>query len=146
MIHVGIVGFGLSGRWLQSPFFALHPAFQLKSVVTSQRINKDVFPHTRTVADVKDIISDPEIQLVSICSPSSTHFDYAKRALEAGKHVLVEKPMTASYEEATELIKLAEKKGKVLTVFQNRRFDSDFLTVESGLVGELNSYESRWHR
>ncbi|AWV96922.1 Gfo/Idh/MocA family oxidoreductase [Arcticibacterium luteifluviistationis] len=150
MIKVGLVGFGLSGRWLQAPFFVLNPNFHLKYIVTSQNIGQELFKGTEKAADLDQLIADPEIDLISICSPSSTHFDYCKRALNAGKHVLVEKPMTATYEEAQELVALCKKVNKTLMIYQNRRFDGDFMTVkrviESGVLGEILSYEARWHR
>lgn len=150
MINVGLVGFGLSGRWLQAPFFVLHPAYNLKSIVTSQEIGEELFKGSQRVTDISELLVDPEISLISICSPSATHFEYAKKAMEAGKHVLVEKPMTATYEEALALIEISKKTNRKLTVYQNRRFDGDFLTIrrviESGVLGDLLSYEARWHR
>lgn len=150
MIKVGLVGFGLSGRWLQAPFFAVHGAFHLKSIVTSQAIPKEIFPATQKAASFDDLLADKEIDLISICTPNYTHFDYAKKALNASKHVLVEKPMTATYDEAMELIELAKSKGKVLSVYQNRRFDSDFMTVQKilkeGFIGKAHTYEANYDR
>ncbi|UBM59644.1 Gfo/Idh/MocA family oxidoreductase [Marinilongibacter aquaticus] len=150
MINVGLVGFGLSGRWLQAPFFAIHPHYTLKSIVTSQSIDQEIFKGTQQAKSIDELLADEEINLISICSPSSTHFAYAKKALEAGKHVLVEKPMTATVEEAEELTALSKKVGKTLMIYQNRRFDGDFMTVkrviESGILGDVLSYEARWHR
>jgi len=150
MIKVGLVGFGLSGRWLQAPFFVLNPNFQLKYIVTSQEIGQDLFEGTEKAKDLDQLLSDPDLDLISICSPSSTHFDYCKKVLNAGKHVLVEKPMTATYAEALELCELAKKVNKTLMIYQNRRFDGDFMTVQrviqSGVLGDILSYEARWHR
>ncbi len=150
MITVGLVGFGLSGRWLQAPFFVLNPNFKLKSIVTSQEITQELFKDTQNAPSMDALLADPEIDLISICSPSSTHFDYCKKALEAGKHVLVEKPMTATYEQALELIEIAKKANKTLMIYQNRRFDGDFMTVQrviqAGVLGDILSYEARWHR
>jgi predicted dehydrogenase len=150
MVHVALVGFGLSGRYLQGPFFQVSPHYQLKTVVTQSSNPQEVFPEVEVARSLDEVLNDPTIDLVSICSPNVTHFDYAQRALLAGKHVLVEKPFTSSVEEAETLIALAKKQGKVLSVFQNRRFDSDFLTVkkvvESGMLGELLSYEAHFDR
>ncbi len=150
MIKTGLVGYGLSGRWLQAPFFALNNAFDLKYVVTSQTLDNRLYPNTQKATDIDVLLQDDELDLISICSPSNTHFEYAKKALEAGKHVLVEKPMTATYEEALALIEISKKANKVLMIYHNRRFDGDFMTVkrvlESGVLGELLSYEARWHR
>lgn len=150
MINVGLVGFGLSGRYLQSPFFLTNPSFNLSGIVTSQEIPKEYFARTQKYLSFNQLIEDPSIDLISICSPNSTHFEYCKLALEAGKHVLVEKPITASSKEAKVLYELAKSNNKVLAVFQNRRYDGDFMTVkkviESGVLGEILSYEAHFDR
>ena len=150
MINVGLVGFGLSGRYLQAPFFLANPKFSLKKIVTSQELPKHTFSETERVNSIDDLLSDPAIHLISICSPNPTHFEYAKRVLEAGKHVLIEKPITPRLKQAAELYDLAKSKGLTLCVFQNRRFDSDFLTVQkvinSGILGEVLSYEAHFDR
>lgn len=150
MINVGIVGFGLSGRYLQAPFFLTNPKFNLVKIVTSQELPPHIFVDTERAASIDELLADKSIDLISVCSPSATHFDYAKRALEAGKHVLVEKPVTARAAEAATLFDLAAKLNKVLCVFQNRRYDSDFQTVrkvvESGILGEVLSYEAHFDR
>lgn len=150
MINVGIVGFGLSGRYLQAPFFLTNPRFNLVKIVTSRELPPHIFADTQRADSIDELLADRSIDLISVSSPSSTHFAYAKRALEAGKHVLVEKPVTARPEEAAELFELAEKRKKVLCVFQNRRYDSDFQTVkkviESGILGEILTYEAHFDR
>jgi scyllo-inositol 2-dehydrogenase (NADP+) len=150
MIKVGMIGYGLSGRYLQAPFFAQNPSFSLEAVVTNSTNPKEQYPKVRVLNSVDDLISDKNIDLISICSPSDTHFEYAKKTLLAGKHCLVEKPFTATLGEAEELFDLAKKMGKVITTFQNRRFDSDFLTVKkiikTGLLGNLVSYEAHFDR
>jgi predicted dehydrogenase len=149
-IRVAIVGFGLSGRYLQAPFFEANPAFDLKMVVTSQAALHETYPQVAQGNSLADVLSDLEIDLVSICSPNETHFSYAKQCLLTGKHVLVEKPFTATVAEAEELIKLAKTQGKHLFVFQNRRFDSDFKTVQqvinNGWLGKLIRFEVRFDR
>lgn len=150
MINVGIVGFGLSGRYLQAPFFLTNPQFNLLRIVTSQELPPHIFVETQRADSIDELLADKSIDLLSVCSPSATHYSYARRALEAGKHVLVEKPITAKPEEAAELFELAWQKGKVLSVFQNRRYDSDFQTVKqvvkSGILGEILSYEAHFDR
>lgn len=150
MINVGLVGFGLSGRYLQAPFFLINPNFRLAKIVTSQMLPENIFPETQQVNSIEDLLNDSSIDLISICSPNNTHFDYAKRALEQGKHVLVEKPISPKLSQARELFEIANKQNLVLGVFQNRRFDSDFLTVkqviESGVLGEILSYEAHFDR
>lgn len=150
MIKVGIIGYGLSGRYLQAPFFASNPSFSLDAVVTNSFNPKEQYPNIKVYSSVNELINDSEIDLISICSPSDTHFEYAKKVLEAGKHCLVEKPFTATFAEAEQLFTLAKSKNKVITAFQNRRFDSDFLTIKkilsSGVLGEILTYEAHFDR
>ncbi|MCA0362795.1 MAG: Gfo/Idh/MocA family oxidoreductase [Bacteroidetes bacterium] len=150
MIKVGIVGYGLSGRYLQAPFFQSNPDFELKYIVTSQEIDEKLFPKTKATKTIDDLLMDDDIDLISICSPSYTHFEYGKKCLEAGKHVLLEKPVTATFQETQILFQLANSKGLHLFVYQNRRFDSDFLTVkkviESRVLGDILSYEAHFDR
>lgn len=150
MVNVAIIGFGLSGRYLQSPFFKSNPNFNLKVILSNSQNPQDYFPNVRVVKNIEAIIADESIDLVSICSPNNTHFNYAKLVLLAGKHVMVEKPFTVTSKEAEELILLAQHQKKVLAIFQNRRFDSDFLTVkqlvESGELGEILNFEIHYNR
>lgn len=150
MINVGLIGFGLSGRYLQAPFFQVNSNFNLKSIVTSQQIPKNLFPETERVDSYEQLLEDESLQLISICSPSNTHYDYAKKCLSAGKHILIEKPITAHKYEAEELFRLAAELNLKIFVFQNRRFDSDFMTlksiIDSGILGEIISYEAHFDR
>jgi predicted dehydrogenase len=151
MLTVAIVGFGLSGRYLQAPFFRSNPTlFHLKTILSASQNPQDTYPNVQVVRTLDEILADAEIDIVSIASPNDTHFDYARRCLLAGKHVLVEKPFTATVAEAKELMALAKSQNKILTVFQNRRFDSDFLTVQkvvkNRLLGELLTFEIHFDR
>lgn len=95
--------------------------------------------------NLDELLNDKDIQVVVVTLKSSLHYEYAKKVLEAGKHCVVEKPFTSSYTQAKELFDLAESKGLMLQCYQNRRFDSDFLTVqkviESGKLGDLLEFE-----
>ena len=150
MLNVALIGFGLSGRYLQAPFFEANTNFNLKTIVSNSQNPKDFFPSVQVAKSLNEVLADSAIDLVSICSPNSTHFEYAKRSLLANKHVLVEKPFTATTEEAEELILLAKRQEKILSIFQNRRFDSDFLTVkkiiEGNFMGEIHSFEIHFNR
>ncbi len=150
MVTVALVGFGLSGRYLQAPFFDVNPNFKLKTVVTNNQNPQDIFPSVQKVSTLEAVLADAEIDLVSICSPNATHVDYTKKCLLAGKHVLVEKPFAPTLAVAQELVNLAKKQGKHLFIFQNRRFDSDFMTVkkviESGILGKIHTYQAHWNR
>ncbi|MES2519974.1 MAG: Gfo/Idh/MocA family oxidoreductase [Bacteroidota bacterium] len=150
MLNVALIGFGLSGRYLQAPFFEANPNFNLKTIVSNSQNPKEYFPNVNVARSLDEVLADSDIDLVSICSPNSTHFEYAKKSLLAGKNVLVEKPFTATIEEAEELIALSKELGKTLTIFQNRRFDSDFMTVkkvvEGGFLGEILNFEIHFNR
>lgn len=150
-LRTALIGFGLSGRYLQAPFLVANPKFHLKTVVTSgSNTPKEIYDWVQVSHDFEAVLADPEIDLVCITTPNETHFDYARRALRAGKHVLVEKPLTATAPEAEELIALAKAQNRVLSVYQNRRFDGDFLTVkkvlDNGWLGDLLSYEAHFDR
>jgi scyllo-inositol 2-dehydrogenase (NADP+) len=150
MLNIAIIGFGLSGRYLQAPFFEANPNFNLKTIVSNSQNPQAFFPNVKVVRSIDEVLADDSIDLVSICSPNATHFEYAKRTLLASKHVLVEKPFTATVEEAEELIALSKKQGKTLSIFQNRRFDSDFMTVqkviEGGFLGKILNFEIHFNR
>jgi scyllo-inositol 2-dehydrogenase (NADP+) len=150
MLTVAIVGFGLSGRYLQAPFFLSNPNFRLKTIVTNNQNPTAIFPTVQKATSLEAVLADKEVDLVSVCSPNNTHFEFTKQCLLAGKHVLVEKPFTATAEQAETLIALAKKQKKHLFVFQNRRFDSDFLTIkhilDNNLLGELISFEAHFNR
>jgi scyllo-inositol 2-dehydrogenase (NADP+) len=150
MLNVAIIGFGLSGRYLQAPFFETNPNFNLTIIVSAHQNPKEFYPNVTVAKSIDEVLADETIDLVSICSPNDTHFTYAKQALQAVKHVLVEKPFTATSKEAEELISLALTQRKILTIFQNRRFDSDFLTVkkliEENRLGEILNFEIYYNR
>jgi scyllo-inositol 2-dehydrogenase (NADP+) len=150
MLNVAIIGFGLSGRYLQAPFFETNPNFNLTTIVSVNQNPAAFYPNVKVVKSIDEVLADATIDLVSICSPNETHFAYAKLALQAGKHVLVEKPFTATSKEAEELISLAKTQNKILTIFQNRRWDSDFLTVkkliEENRLGEILNFEIHFNR
>ena len=106
------------------------------------------YSHIHFTSDLDEVLNDPQVQLVIVCTHADSHFDYAKRALEAGKNVLVEKPFTPTLAEAKTLFALAKSKGLTVTPYQNRRFDSCFLTakkaIESGKLGEIVEVESHF--
>ncbi|WP_187263079.1 Gfo/Idh/MocA family oxidoreductase [Pontibacter beigongshangensis] len=154
IFNVGLIGFGLSGRVFQAPFLTLVEGFVLKKIRSTSEENIQIararYPQAQIVGHVNDIFQDESIDLVIVASSSYTHFELAKEALLAGKHVVVEKPFTTTTAEADELIQLAKDRQRTLTAFQNRRWDSDFKTVrkviESGLLGNLVEYEAHFDR
>ncbi|WP_276495969.1 oxidoreductase [Pontibacter litorisediminis] len=153
-INVGLLGYGMAGRIFHAPFISTVPGLNLKKIkanrAESVELARQRYPHVEVVAQEQDIFGDASIDFVVIATANPTHFSLAKAALQAGKHVLVDKPFTITSAEAEELIALAKEKDKVLTVYQNRRWDSDFKTVQklvqSQLLGNLVEYEAHFDR
>ena len=152
-IRTAVLGFGLSGRIFHAPFIAANPAFELAAVVTGNPGRRDQaqaeYPEVEVLGSVDEVFSRADnFDLVVIGTPSGTHVDLAGRALEAGLNVVVDKPFAVTSEEGRALVAKAEQVGKVLTVFQNRRWDGDFLTlkklIEGGDLGEVRRFESRF--
>jgi scyllo-inositol 2-dehydrogenase (NADP+) len=151
ILNVGLIGFGLSGRYFHSPFLSTNPGFKIKTVVERSKNEAQEFdPSIGNARSVEELLSDKDIDLVFICSPNDTHFSYALDALENGKHVVIEKPFAATEAEARQLAEVAKEKGLIVTAYQNRRWDSDFLTLKKiiaeGKLGDVVEYESRYDR
>ncbi|MBC6989231.1 Gfo/Idh/MocA family oxidoreductase [Hymenobacter sp. BT491] len=150
-IQTGLLAYGMSGRLFQAPFVAAHPGFQLRAVTERhQKKAQHDYPEIISYTSVEELLQDPEIELIIVNTPSYTHFDFAMQALRAGKHVLVEKPLTASLAETQALYQLSREVGKQVFPYQNRRWDSDFLAVkqiiESGQLGRLFEVNFRYDR
>jgi predicted dehydrogenase len=150
-IGVAVIGFGLAGRVFHAPFVSAVPGLRLEAIV--QRKGDEAaaaYPKARILRSLEEALKDAAVQLVVVGTPNETHFDLAKQALLAGKHVVVDKPFAATSAEAAELKELAERQGVVLAPFHNRRWDGDFLTVRKllgeGAVGRLVTYESHFDR
>ena len=136
MIKTALVSFGMSGRVFHAPFIHLNPNFILAGAWERSSKNiQAIYPGVTSYASYEDILNDSTIDLVVVNSPNDTHYAYTKQALLAGKHVVVEKSFTVTVEEAEELAALALEQQKILTVYQNRRFDADFLTIQK-LIAE----------
>jgi len=150
VFRVGLIGYGLAGASFHAPLLSVEPAFRLRAVATRQAeaVARD-WPGAR-VLSVEALLADPELELVVVATPTDSHAALAERALRGGKHVVVEKPFTLDSAEAVRLGALARERGLCLTVFQNRRWDGDFLTVkqlvEEGRLGRLYSFESHFDR
>ena len=150
-IGVGIIGYGLAGRVFHAPFVSAVPGLDLLAFVERSRHEaSQAYPATTVYRSVSEMLGDARIQLVVIATPNATHFDLAREALLAGKHVVVDKPFTRTSAEAEELIGVAAAQHRVLAPFHNRRWDGDFLTVkkvlEEGKLGRLVTYESHFDR
>jgi scyllo-inositol 2-dehydrogenase (NADP+) len=150
-IGVAVIGFGLAGQVFHAPFVSAVPGLKLEAIV--QRKGDEAgkaYPSARILRSLEEALSDPAIQLVVVGTPNETHFDLAKQALRAGKHVVVDKPFAATSDETLELKELGLRQRRVLAPFHNRRWDGDFLTVKKILkdesVGRLVTYESHFDR
>ena len=151
MFNIALASYGMSGSVFHAPLIAAHPHFNLFKVLERHRAESaDRYPEVLIAKQYEALLSDAEVDIIVVNTPNPYHYEMAKAALEAGKHVVVEKPFTNTEEEAQQLIALAEKQGKVLTVFQNRRWDSDFRTVQkvlaSGVLGQVVEYEAHYDR
>jgi scyllo-inositol 2-dehydrogenase (NADP+) len=141
-IKTALLSFGLSGKVFHAPFLSLHPGFELVGCwERSKKVFGEKYPGTRSYATLEELLADRDVELVIVNTPTYTHYDYARQTLLAGKHAVVEKAFTATHAEAKDLKSIADKKGLKLSVFQNRRWDSDFKTirkvVEGGLLGNI---------
>lgn len=150
-ITTGIIGFGLSGRVFHAPFLHTHPGFRIKKIVErNSSISKTIYPYIEKVDDYHQLLEDKEIDLIVIATPNIFHFRMVKDSLEAGKHVIVEKPFVPTTIEARELIRISKLTGKHLFVYHNRRWDGDFKTlqmiVKEGLVGSIKEFEAHFDR
>lgn len=151
IINTAIIGYGLSGKYFHAPFIATHPGLSLKTVVERHQDTAcEQYPTVNIVRDHKDLLGDEKLDLVVIASPNIYHFDQAKDLLQAGKHVVIEKPFTPASAEADELIRISQESGKKIFVYQNRRWDGDFKTVQqvvyNGYLGDILEYEAHFDR
>ena len=150
-IKTALCSFGMSGLVFHSPFLSINPGFNFYAVWerTKNEAEKK-FPNVITYRTLDEMLSDELVELVIVNTPNYTHFEYAKKALHAGKHVIVEKPFTVTVKEAKELIDLAKKQNKILSVYQNRRYDSDYKTIkkvlDKKLLGEVVEAEFHFDR
>jgi predicted dehydrogenase len=136
-IKTAILSFGMSGKLFHAPFLSAHPGFQLMGAwERSKKMIQEIYPGTISYPSLESILEDKDIELVVVNTPNNTHYEYAKKALMAGKHIIVEKAFTTSVPEAVELKRLSEKLGKKLSVYQNRRYDSDFRTVKKMIASK----------
>jgi predicted dehydrogenase len=141
----------MSGRVFHAPFLAAHEGFEFYAVwERSKNEAAQRYPGVKTYRTLDELLADSAVELVIVNTPNATHFEYTKKALEAGKHVVVEKPFVVTAAEGRELQQLAAQQGKLLTVFQNRRWDSDFKTMKSvvadALLGEVVEAEFHFDR
>ncbi|MDR3495889.1 MAG: Gfo/Idh/MocA family oxidoreductase [Ancalomicrobiaceae bacterium] len=150
-IGVGLIGFGLGGRVFHAPFANAVNGLRLTAVLQRQgEESARAYPAAQIVRTLDDMLANKAIELVVVTTPNATHVELAKQALEAGKHVVIDKPFATTSEEALGLSQLASSKGLLAVPFHNRRWDGDFLTVKKLIVeqalGRLVSFESHFDR
>ena len=151
MINVGLIGFGLAGRAFHAPVIHAVPGLRLAAIVQrSGNGAAELYPDARIVRSVDDLLAISQIQLVVIATPNDTHYPIARQCLAAGRDVVVDKPLTPTLEEALQLVKFSQERGRLLTVYQNRRYDGDFQAVQQiiagGKLGRLVRFESNYDR
>lgn len=149
-LKAGLVGFGLAGRYFHAPLLRA-AGIPVAAVVTSRAAAvREYLGDADVLSCVDQLFARSDIDLIAIASPNSLHAAQAAAALRAGKHVVVEKPLSATAAEASDLAQLAVQQGRKLAVFHNRRWDSDFLTlrklIDDGRLGEIHSFHARWDR
>ncbi|HOY34496.1 MAG TPA: oxidoreductase [Piscinibacter sp.] len=150
-LRVGLIGYGYAGRTFHAPLIAGVPGLELAAVSSrdAARVHAD-WPAVEVLADAHSLIARADLDLVVIASPNDSHHPLAHAALMAGRNVVVDKPFTLTLAQARELAALAQARGRLLSVFHNRRWDGDFLTlralVEQGELGRIVHLESAFDR
>lgn len=150
-INTALCSFGMSGHLFHAPFIDVHSGFNLYGVLErTKNVCQQKYPLVKTFKSLDDLLNDKAIDLVIVNTPNITHYDFTKKAIESGKHVVVEKPFTVKSSEAKELIELAKKHNVKLSVYHNRRWDSDFKTVKKiinkGVLGNIVEAEFHYDR
>jgi predicted dehydrogenase len=151
MIEVGLIGFGLAGKFFHAQVINAVPGLRLAAIL--QRTGDDAaktYPDAQIVRSLDELLSIESVPLIVIASPNQSHFPFAKRCLEAGRDVVVDKPFTTNIADALELYRIAKKFGRLLTVFHSRRFDADFQGLRTylpkGELGRIVRYEEQYDR
>ena len=151
MIRVGLIGFGLAGQAFHAPMIRGIEGMELAFVLERHTNNaKARYPEVRIARNLDEMLSDKSISVVVVATPNDTHYSYANAALEAGRHVVIDKPMTPTMAEAEELVRMAAERNLLITVYQDRRWDGAFRTVrklvQSDALGTVAEYETRFDR
>jgi scyllo-inositol 2-dehydrogenase (NADP+) len=151
MVRVGLIGFGLAGQAFHAPVIRGVQGMELACIL-ERHTNRaqERYPEVRVARTLDEMLSDKTIGLLVVATPNDSHFSYTKACLEAGRDVVVDKPLTPTLKEAEQLVRLAAERGRLLTVYQDRRWDGAFLTVKklvaSGALGTVVEYEARFDR
>ncbi|MEX0778690.1 MAG: oxidoreductase [Balneolales bacterium] len=151
VVNTGLIGYGNAAKVFHAPVIESVPGLVLKKVIERHKEeSSERYPQVEVVRDAETLFLDDHIELVVIATPNDIHFELAEQALKAGKNVIVDKPFTLTSDQAHQLVNLAERKNLMLSVFQNRRWDGDFKTVDKllkeKLLGRLVEFESHFDR
>ena len=150
-IKTAVSSYGMSGKLFHAPFIHAHPGYELHGIVErNKNESRELYPESKLYRSYEELLWDKEVELVVVNTPVQSHFEYTKAALLAGKHVVLEKPATVHAHEIEELAALADQHKKVLSVYQNRRYDGDYRALKNvlnkGLLGDIKEVEFRYDR
>lgn len=150
-IGVGIIGFGLAGRAFHAPVIRAVPGLRLVAILQRHGDSAaERYPDVCIARSLEELLAIPEIGIVVIATPNGSHYSLARACMAAGRDVVVDKPFTTTFEEAKELVEFARRSGRLLTVYQNRRYDGDFEAVRqlvaSGELGRVVRFEANYDR
>lgn len=150
-INTAILSYGMSGEIFHAPLIDAHPGFHLSKIFErSTDRARHRYPKAKIVRSLDEILSDDAIELVVVNTPQDSHYDLTLKVFESGKHAIVEKPFVINSSEGHALSQQARDHGKLLSVFQNRRWDGDFMTVrqvlQAGILGPLAEFEAHYDR
>ena len=150
-INTAVISYGISAKTFHLPFITNHEGYALTTIMErTGNSAQQKYPNIKIARTFEEVLVDPNVELVIIASPNTTHYPYAKAALLAGKHVVVEKPFTNTLDEAFELVELSKTTGKICAVYHNRRYVADFLTMkkilDDGLLGEPREFFAHYDR
>jgi scyllo-inositol 2-dehydrogenase (NADP+) len=151
MVRVGLIGFGLAGQAFHAPVIRGVPGMELACILERRGTRaREKYPEVRVARTLEELLADNEIQLCVVATPNDSHFEYAQACLMAGRDVVVDKPFAPTLAESEKLVHLAAECGRLITVYQDRRWDGDFTTIKeivaSGKLGTVVEYECRFDR
>ena len=150
MIEVGLIGFGLAGRAFHAPVIRAVPGLRIAAILQRNASAAEKYPDVRVVRSLDELLAMQEIRLIVIATPNNSHYSLAQQCLAAGRDVLVDKPFTTTLDEAVALVRFARQQRRIITVYQNRRYDSDFAAIRQfvadGALGRVVRFECNYDR
>jgi scyllo-inositol 2-dehydrogenase (NADP+) len=151
MVRVGLIGFGLAGQAFHAPVIRGVAGMELACILERRGTRaQEMYPEVRVARTLEELLADNKIQLCVVATPNDSHYEYAKACLLADRDVVIDKPLAPTLKESEELVRLAAQRGRLITVYQDRRWDGDFATVkklvQSGSLGTVVEYEARFDR